>query len=174
LIEAGRVDHVEDPLIEVGEVAQQALKEMRLLVYELRPPALEEEGLLGGLHRRLGAVEKRSGVEASLIADAVVDLPAAVEEGLYRIAQEALNNALKHAGATSVIVYFRIFDEQVELEVTDDGQGFNPDAIVAGGGMGLTSMRERAARMGGELQVLSAPGDGTTVRARVGMGKARP
>jgi PAS domain S-box-containing protein len=164
LVKAGKIKSLEDPLVEVGEVAQQALKEMRLLVYELRPPILEKEGLLGALHQRLGAVERRAGIEARLIAGEVIELSAPVEEGLYRITQEALNNALKHAAATSVIVRIGVVDERVELEVTDNGQGFDPDTIGEGGGMGLTSMQERAAQLGGALQVISAPGEGTTVR----------
>jgi signal transduction histidine kinase len=92
-----------------------------------------------------------------------------VEEGLYRIAQEALNNALKHAAATSVTVYIRTEDERVELEVVDDGQGFDPDAVGDRGGMGLASMRQRAEKLGGSLTVLSAPGEGTRVKVSVGV-----
>ncbi|MFC1974955.1 PAS domain S-box protein [Chloroflexota bacterium] len=167
LVRVGKMKNLEEPLTEVGEVAQQALKEMRLLVYELRPPVLEKEGLLGALHQRLGAVEKRAGIEARLIAGEVIELPILVEEGLYRITQEALNNALKHAAATSIIIRIGVVDEQVELEVTDNGQGFDLDTIAEGGGMGLTSIQERAAQLGGEWQVISAPGEGTTVRVVV-------
>ncbi len=167
LVKTGKMRNLEEPLIEVGEVAQQALKEMRLLVYELRPPILEKEGLLGALHQRLGAVEKRAGIEARLIAGEVIELPVPVEEGLYRITQEALNNALKHAAATSVIVHIGVVDEQIELEVVDNGQGFTLDTIAEGGGMGLTSMQERAAQLGAELQIISTPGEGTTVRIAI-------
>jgi PAS domain S-box-containing protein len=164
---AGRLPNVDEPLTELGEIAQQALKEMRLLVYELRPPELEKEGLLGALHRRLGAVEERAGVEARLMADKVVELPEPVEQMLYRIAQEALNNALKHAAATSVTVYLRTDDERVELEVVDDGRGFDPDATGAGGGIGLSSMRERVEKLAGTLTIHSKPGEGTRVMVSV-------
>ncbi|NIR15549.1 MAG: histidine kinase, partial [Desulfobacterales bacterium] len=80
---------------------QQALKEMRLLVYELRPLALRNEGLIGALQQRLDAVERRAGIDARLIVDGEVILPSPVEENLFRIAQEALNNALKHAHSSS-------------------------------------------------------------------------
>jgi PAS domain S-box-containing protein len=163
LAEAGRLPNVNEPLTELGEIAQQALKEMRLLVYELRPPELEKEGLMGALHRRLGAVEKRAGVEARLVADEVLELPAPVEQTLYRIAQEALNNALKHAAATSVTVYLRTHNQGVELEVVDDGQGFDPGASGAGSGIGLSSMQERAEKLGGTLTIHSRPGEGTHV-----------
>jgi len=158
---------VQDYLTRIGEVTQQALKEMRLLIHELRPPALEQEGLVGALHQRLDAVEKRAGVEARLLMNDLIELPAHVEEELYRIAQEALNNALKHAGATTVTVHIRAEDHQAVLEVSDNGRGFNPAAVSNCGGMGLVSMDERARRLGGTLSVSSAPGQGTTVRAGV-------
>jgi signal transduction histidine kinase len=163
----GELERVEGYLTRLGEIAQQALKEMRLLVYQLRPLALQREGLVGALQQRLDAVEGRVGVEARLLAEELVELPAPVEEGLYRIAQEALNNALKHAAATLVTVYIRAEDERVELEVVDDGQGFDPDTLSDRGGMGLASMRERAEKLGGSLTVLSALGEGTRVKVSV-------
>ncbi len=102
------------------------------------------------------------------MAEDVVELPASVEEGLYRIAQEALNNALKHATATSVTVYFRANDAKVELEVVDDGRGFDSSAIDDQRGMGLASMQERAEKLGGLLAIDSGPGVGTKVKVSVG------
>jgi signal transduction histidine kinase len=167
LATAGRKPPGEEQLSQVSGIAQQALKEMRLLVYELRPAALEQEGLLAALHRRMDAVEKRAGVDARLVADDLVDLPGPVEEALYWIAQEALNNALKHANATSVSLRLSSQPGEVLLEVSDDGSGFDPQAASQSGGLGLASMRERAARMGGTLDVQSAPGRGTTISARL-------
>jgi nitrate/nitrite-specific signal transduction histidine kinase len=158
---------VEEYLARIGEINQQALKEMRLLIHELRPPVLEEDGLLGALHQRLEAVEKRAGVNARLIADAIVQFPHPVEEGLYRIAQEALNNALKHAVATNVAVRLTTDNGVTVLEVEDDGRGFVVDSADGRGGMGLANMRERARRLGGSLAILSDPGRGTIVRATV-------
>jgi signal transduction histidine kinase len=158
---------IEEYLARISEINQQALKEMRLLIHELRPPALEEDGLLGALHQRLEAVEKRAGVNARLIADAIVQFPRPVEEGLYRIAQEALNNALKHAAASNVVVRLANEDSRTVLEVEDDGRGFIVDSADGRGGMGLANMRERARKLGGSLAVLSAPGRGTIVRATV-------
>ena len=169
LAKDGELERVESYLTRLGEIAQQALKEMRLLVYQLRPLALQIEGLVGALQQRLDAVEGRIGVKARLLTEGLVELPAPVEEGLYRIAQEALNNALKHAAATSVTVYIRTEDERVELEVVDDGQGFDPDAVSDRGGMGLASMRQRAEKLGGSLTVLSVPGEGTRVKVSVGV-----
>jgi signal transduction histidine kinase len=167
LARTGRLEDTDDPLTELGEIAQQALKEMRLMVHELRPPALEQEGLLGALHQRLGAVEQRAGVEARLVAEDVFELPAAVEEGLYRITVEALNNALKHAAATSVTVYLRLADGRIELEVADNGRGFDAQGVDASWGIGLDSMRQRAEKLGGTLSIRSAPGEGTRVRVDV-------
>jgi signal transduction histidine kinase len=167
LARAGRLESIEDSLAELGEIAQQALKEMRLLVHELRPPDLERDGLLEALHQRLGAVEKRAGVEARLIADDVVELPSVAEPELYRIAQEALNNALKHAAATSVVVRIGTDSGRVELEVADDGCGFDPEAIDGQQGVGLVSMRERAEKLGGALEIESLPGQGTKVKVSV-------
>jgi len=164
---AGDLERARDYLARLADTAQDALKEMRLVVYELRLPALEREGLVGAIQRRLGAVERRAGVKAYLLADEMIELPACVEEGLYRIAQEALNNALKHAVATSVTVHIRVVDEHVELEVEDNGMGFDPDTIGNGGGMGLVSMRERVEKLGGALRVVSAPGKGTKVSVSV-------
>lgn len=165
---AGRLEDTEDPLTELGELAQQALKEMRLMVHELRPPDLEEVGLLGALHQRLGAVEKRAGVDARLVADDVVELSPRVEEGLYRIAIEALNNALKHAGATSVVVRVRVDGDRVALEVMDNGCGFDVETPDARRGMGLPGMRERAQQLGGAFLVDSTLSEGTRVRVSLG------
>jgi signal transduction histidine kinase len=168
LIRSGQADNLVETLSEMGKIAQQALKEMRLLVYELRPPMLEQEGLLGALHQRLAAVEKRAGVEARLLAKDIVDLPAPIEEGLYRIAQEALNNSLKHAAATSVTVCLGTDDQGLVLEIADDGRGFDMGAEPHHQGrIGLASMRERVERLGGSLEILSTPGKGTTVLVRL-------
>lgn len=166
----GQLVDLNEPLVELGHVTKQALKEMRLLVYELRPPDLEKEGLLGALHKRLNAVEKRAGVEARLITQNIdVDLPVELEQNLYRIAQEALANTLKHADAQQVVVHFAAQAGQVTLSITDDGCGFEPALAQDNGGMGLTTMRERTEKLQGRFTIESAPGQGTTVRVVVPM-----
>jgi signal transduction histidine kinase len=172
LVETGDLESVKHNFTRMGETARQALKEMRLVVHELRPLDLEREGLVGALHQRLSAVEGRVNVKARIVVEELVDLPAPVEKGLYRIAQEALNNALKHAAATSVTVYLGVEDEQVELEVVDDGIGFDPGLASNTGGMGLIIMRERAEKLGGSLTILSSPGAGTKVKARIKANKS--
>ncbi len=167
LLGSGELGRAAEYTVRLGEIAQQALREMRLLVYQLRPLVLKREGLVGALQQRLDAVEKRAGVDARLLVEGTLDLPASVEEGLYRIAREALNNALKHAAARSVVLRIRAGADHVALEVEDDGCGFDPAGVRDQGGMGLISMRERAERLGGSFSLVSTLGSGTTMRVVV-------
>ncbi len=157
---------VSHQLNRIGETSQQALKELRLLIHHLRPPALQDAGLVGALRQRLEAVEERSGVEAHFSAEDWPSLPTEIDEELYWIAQEALNNALKHASADTVRVYLRQEESQLEMEVTDDGRGFAADEASAGG-MGLANMRQRAEGLGAGLTVDSQPGRGTRILVRL-------
>ena len=169
----GDIERARGYLIRLGEISQQALKEMRLLVYELRPLALSGIGLEAALQQRLDAVERRSGVEVELSVEEGLDLPASVEEELYRIAIEALNNALKHAKPTLVTVTLRIVEKPdvpcVELIILDDGIGFDLALERDVGGLGLVSMRERIEKLGGDLTIISTPGEGTQVKACVNL-----
>lgn len=162
--QAGDMAEVERYLLRLGEVNGGALREMRLLLHQLRPLDLEGEGLVGALQRRLDAVEARTGIEVRLLAEDDLRLPPAAEDALYRIAVEALNNALKHAGAASVTVQIRRLGGRVEMAVTDDGHGFYPEDVEGRGGMGLLTMRQRAERLGGTFEIESVPGQGTTMR----------
>jgi len=170
---AQNLQEVQGYLEELGAVTQQALKEMRLLVYELRPPALEQEGLVGALQQRIDAVEGRVDIQARLLVEGEIAMQPSVEEALYRIGQEALNNALKHAAARSVTVHLQTVDGRFEMQIVDDGRGFDPETARERGGMGLTTMQERAEQIGGRLIVQSSPGKGTTVRI-LGPAKGRP
>jgi signal transduction histidine kinase len=151
----------------IGENARQALKEMRLFLHELQPVDIEREGLVAVLHQRLAAVEGRADVKARLLADDNVSLSLDKEVALYFIAQEALNNVLRHADAKSVTVRIRKKKGGVLLEVQDDGCGFNPQ-MEDKGGMGLRNMQERADQVGGDLKITSTPGKGTKVSVTVG------
>lgn len=153
----------EQQYTQVVEISHQSLKEMRLLISQLRLPELEAEGLVGAVQRRLEAVERRVGIQARVHSDGDLDVDLPVAEQLYRIIQEALNNALKHARATAVTVSFAATgDGAYQISVEDNGSGFDPG--VAPEGYGLTGMRERAAQIGASLAIYSAPGEGTTVR----------
>lgn len=166
LISSGHPEQAEDYITRLGETALDSLKEMRLLVYKLRPLALDE-GLVVALQQRLGAVERRAGVKAHLIAGDIAKLSPPVEEGLFRIAQEALNNALKHARADSVTIRIHFVNNNIELQVEDNGIGFDLDVVDCHQGIGLTSMRERAKRIGGTLHIQTAPNKGTKVNVLV-------
>jgi signal transduction histidine kinase len=164
--QAGELEQVRFHLERIAATSQQVLKEMRLLVYELRPANLATEGIAGALRHRLEAVEHRAGVDAHLWSELPESLPPALEDALYRVGQEALSNSLKHAKASRVDVWLRSRHGRVELVVQDDGCGFSPEQVRegGGGGMGLITMRERAERVGGRLTVTSSPGEGTTIR----------
>ena len=102
-------------------------------------------------------------MDAQLRVSLNSDLPPNVENGLYRIAQEALNNSLKHAEATMVSVSLKAQSEHVELEIVDNGKGFDPEAIQDHGGLGMVSMRERVESMRGEYSITSKTGEGTRI-----------
>ncbi len=153
-----------DPeLRQMRSLAEAGLAEMRALLFELRPESLAQEGLVAALEKRAAALRARHelGVEADLGGEPDVPLP--VKEALYRIAQEALHNTVKHAGASTVGLRLLAGREAIALEVRDDGAGFDPAAAFPGH-LGLQSMRERAAQVGGTLELTSTPGVGTRVR----------
>jgi signal transduction histidine kinase len=158
---------------QVGNLATQArdaLDELRVLVFELRPPDLEKDGLCGAVRKHVELVRRMQGLEVELdVADDVPVYPARDREVL-RIAQEALQNAVKHAQAKRVTVKLQADNGRLLLEVADDGVGFDPAAAaLRARRLGLTSMRERAERVGGTLEIRSGEG-GTTVRLEVGGG----
>jgi signal transduction histidine kinase len=166
-IASGDIEKVRDQITRLGEMAQQTLKEMRLLVYQLRPMELETDNLVDAIRHRLNAVEKRSGVNAQLHVNLDAILPAGMENDLFRIAQEALNNALKHAEATVITVTLNAGSQFVELEILDNGKGFDPQEIDGQGGMGMGNIRERTQTLGGQFTISSQPGSGTRVWVRV-------
>jgi signal transduction histidine kinase len=160
------LDEIKIWLDRLSTIASQTLKEMRLLLYELRPSLLEHDGLVGALQRRLDSVENKVNINTQLFVEGVTKLPAVVEQELYRIAQEALNNALKYSNASQVNLSLRDKNGLVELEIFDDGIGFEPNENL-NLGMGLPNMKERVKKMGGSFQIISHSGEGTLVRVRV-------
>lgn len=167
LVEKGDMVNLRICFSEIVSSSQVILKEMRLLMFDLRPAALEEEGLLGALQKRLDSVEQRSGVKSELDVTGDVKLTPLMEEGLYRIAQEALNNSLKYSSAQKVMIEIKFVDETIEMKVSDDGIGFDAESILEKGGIGLTNMQERAAKLGGSLEISSTPGKGTNITFKV-------
>jgi signal transduction histidine kinase len=167
LLATGDVGTATTYLADLRDTAQEALEEMRLLIFELRPPVLEQVGLAAALQARLSAVEGRANLQTELIVEGVIDLPSRVEQALYRIAQEALNNALKHARSRCILVSLRRIESQVILEITDDGIGFDPAAVRETGGLGLQGIAERVTQLDGRLGVCSRPGGGTRLQVEV-------
>jgi signal transduction histidine kinase len=152
----------------VGELAREALDELRSLIEELRPADLERDGLGGALRKQVEVLRSLHPAEIQIeVAEVGAGEPER-DHDLLRIAQEALQNALRHAAARRVTVRLAEPGDALELEVADDGIGFDPSAPeLRARRLGLTSMEERAHRIGGELEIRSQPGRGTAVRLRI-------
>ncbi|NWF68980.1 MAG: sensor histidine kinase, partial [Chloroflexi bacterium] len=178
------VEGAKSALNDVRRSAQEAMVEMRALLQQLGPAPLEKVGLVQALRDQCEALGYRTGAQVTCDVGGLPDderLPLGAQESVFRIAQEALGNVARHARAEKVAVRLKVLEKgdaaaqpggaplaqvaQVLLEVCDDGQGF--DAQSAGAGMGLNNMRARAARLGGVLDLQSAPGQGTTLRVRI-------
>jgi signal transduction histidine kinase len=146
-------------------LAQEALEELRSLVFELRPPDLEKDGLCGALRKHVEVLRRLQQREIELELDDDLPPEPTRDREVLRIAQEALQNALRHADAEHVTVRLSDGAGRLVLEVRDDGAGFDPAAPgLRSRRLGLTSMEERARAIGGELEIDSAPGEGATVR----------
>lgn len=150
-------------LKDIGQMALQAVKEMRLMLYEFRPSLLEKEGLSRAIEERLNAVECRAGIQATLEIGEDLDLSPEMEQEIYRITTEALNNSLRHSGAIHISVSIDKAEYILRLNVKDDGCGFDLADNNATGGVGLTSMHDRANALKGKLFIDTAPGKGTSI-----------
>lgn len=164
---AGKGDVTAGYLAELQETAQEGMRDMRLLIFQLHPPVLEAEGLVAALQARLAAVEGRAGLVTEFRIEGERRLPIAIEADLYWIAQEALNNVRKHAAARHVTVHLHFTAATICLEVQDDGVGFDPQAVPAERRGGLRTIAERTARVGGVLTYESTPGKGTRLCVEV-------
>ena len=159
----GEAGAARDQIAQVAELLRGAMAELRALVFELRPADLEQDGLAPAIRKHADVLARVHGVCIDVDADCDRRLEPGTEQGLYRIVQEALGNAVKHAGAQTVKVRLALANGTLALRVADDGCGFEPDDVARSGRLGLVSMRERADRLGGTLTIDSAPGAGTTV-----------
>jgi PAS domain S-box-containing protein len=144
--------------------AETGLTEMRTLIFELRPESLETEGLVTALKKHVEIVQTRYGLQIEVHLCAEPSLPFLAKEALYRIVQEALHNIVKHAHVTTAQLRLSQDITGILLEIRDNGVGFNP-ANYFPGHLGLQSMRERLAHLGGSLEITSVPGQGTQIRA---------
>ncbi len=153
-------------------LAEAGLAEMRALIFELRPEFLRQEGLVAALQRQVAAVRARHQLSIVVNATDEPEAAPAIKEALYRVGQEALNNIAKHAGARAVVITLEESGAELVLRVRDDGRGFDA-AKSFPGHLGLHSMRERAASVGGVILINSVPGQGTEVTIRVPRRKTR-
>jgi PAS domain S-box-containing protein len=164
------VDHnperAADPLDYILSLAEAGLAEMRALILELRPESLESEGLVAALEKQAAALRARHEIEVQTLLCGEPEAPLETKEALYRIAQEALHNTVKHARASNAEITLECTPDTITLEISDDGVGFDPEGDFPGH-LGLRSMRERAERLGGTLTVKSAPAQGTRIRALI-------
>ncbi len=153
-------------------LSQDAVREMRDLVFELRPADLEADGLVPTLRKHADVLQRVYGVPIDVTTDGLAELQPAAERAVFRVAQEALTNSLRHSSARSISVTLRAMQGGAVLEVRDDGVGFDPAARdVRSRHLGLTSMEERASSVCGSLRIDASPGSGTVVRLEVPAGR---
>ena len=161
----GDIARLTHSLTELERTTLHALREMRLLLYELRPADLAQEGLIRAVELRLDTVERRLGLKLKVQMDQLPEMPPDYEVDLYYIIVEAMNNVTKHAAASCLTLSLTQADRQLHLQIADDGQGF--DSSSATGGLGLRNIRERVARLNGQISLFSEPGRGTRLEATI-------
>jgi signal transduction histidine kinase len=157
-----------EQLMRLGELAQDALGELRGLIFELRPASLEEEGLAATLRKQVDLLRRTHDRDIELRITGTPQVPPEAETEVLRIAQEALHNALRHAQAERIELRMETRDGRLIVTVADDGVGFDPaEPGLRSRRLGLTSMEERAWGLGGTLTVVSHAREGTTVTLEV-------
>jgi PAS domain S-box-containing protein len=165
---AQSTDEIKDWFGQANEITSMALKEMRLLLYTLHPQTmLDREGLIGSINRYMEKMEIQGKMKTVFKVDSIIDLPPDVEYELFRIVQESLNNVIKHAGATKLLVSIKNARDYVELQINDNGVGFDLSAMQEKKGLGITLMRERANNIKSFFSITSKPNEGTKVTIRV-------
>jgi two-component system sensor histidine kinase DegS len=160
-------------IAELAVHAQVSVRDIRRLIYDLRPVALDELGLVPAVREHLARCEQECGLVIRFTADDPAEraglrgerLPGPIETALFRIVQEAVNNVIRHAQAQHLSVELTRSAERVQLHITDDGQGFDAQLPHSGRHIGLWSMAQRVEQLGGQFEVQSVPGQGTTVTA---------
>ena len=153
-----------EQVVKLQGIAREALDELRSLIFELRPPDLVRDGLCGALRKHVEVLRRVQSAEVDMEGDLELQADPQRDAEVFRIAQEAMQNALRHAQASRVVVRIGGEDGHLRLDVVDDGVGFDPQAAgLRSQRLGLTSMEERAQRIGGRLDIRSVEGEGTTV-----------
>lgn len=154
----------------ITQLLKQVEEQLRQYSHELRPPILDDLGLVPAIRFLADSVSKRTGLPVRVVAEPVARLDSAAEIALYRVVQEALNNAVKHSKATSVLVLVHGDDSMLHCTVEDDGTGFDLGSAQAPGskkGLGLIGMQERVNALGGNLEIASSFGSGTRILLRL-------
>jgi signal transduction histidine kinase len=157
-----------EPIDHVLAMADAGLAEMRALIFELRPESLENEGLVTALTKQAAAIQTRHGLALRVDLCDEPDIPLDAKLLMYRVAQEALHNIVKHAQASQVDLELACRENWVSLVIRDDGLGF--DTMIPSQGLGLRSMRERISQASGQFEVKSEPGKGTEIMAQIPLG----
>jgi len=161
---AGKFSAADKNLEQLTSIARDGMSDLRLLIFELKPPLLEELGLVGALRKRLEMVESRAGIKAEFNIVGEPELAQDIETQLYWVVYEALTNVLKHAKATNLSLSFEFSEERSMVRLHDDGVGFDLSKINISESSGLTNIIDRVENFGGKIQVDSKPGEGTTIR----------
>jgi signal transduction histidine kinase len=162
-LETDRLEVAKQHLSDLVELSKEAMSDMRLMIFELRPPILEKVGLVSALQSRLDSVEARAGFQAVFQVDGEFQFSAEQEGELYRIAQEALNNVIKHALADLVKVQLDAASGTFKMTIEDNGVGFDLSTAEQSGGQGIRNIRERSERLGAVCSIASASGQGTRI-----------
>lgn len=167
-LEANKLDVVDDHLSELQITANEAVADMRMLIFDLRPPDLDEDGLVDAIRTRLESVEARAGIKVDFRVEGEPRLSKTAETELYRVIREALNNILKHAQATQIIITISSDRQRVYLTIQDNGIGFDPALFTQGRGQGFRNIHERIQHIGGTIHVETDVGAGTSIYIEVG------
>jgi signal transduction histidine kinase len=161
-------DAARGQLTKLQDIARQALDELRSLIFELRPPNLVQDGLCGALRKHVDVLRRVQSADVVMEGDLELAPEPRRDAEVFRIAQEAMQNALRHSEASRIVVRLSGDDGHLALDVVDDGIGFDPQSVdLRARRLGLTSMEERAQRIGGRLEIRSTEGEGTTVHLDV-------
>lgn len=156
----------------MSALIETTIQDVRQMAYRLRPRVLDDLGLTDALESLVSDFEKRSNVSCIFRHDNIPEIDKTLATALYRIGQEALTNALRHAGASTILVALETGADGIKLTIRDDGRGFEPASDDSRKGFGLESMAERANLAGGNLDIRSAPGEGVLVSCKISLGEA--
>jgi PAS domain S-box-containing protein len=161
---AGKIPAADKNLDQLISIAREGMSDLRLLIFDLKPPVLEELGLLGAIQKRLEMVETRAGIQAEFIVEGEPELPQDFEIQLYWAVYEALSNVLKHAKAKHVFLNFSFSAGRSIVIIQDDGVGFDLEKLNLSQSSGLKNIIDRVEDLGGSIKIDSKPGEGTSIR----------